>query len=446
MTGKKQDKKYCSTMKELEYLIPKSIKFTSAADDLHSQCNSFIENIFQKGRSPLTIKEYARTVAHFLEFLKDYLGHNVKLKDIKHLDKITLNSYLSYYKKPIKNQLTANLKEKFLNDKYSFLSKKPKKILEQDRKFFEKKETQILLDDLDKIFTGQIKSGLELNNKLKNYKNLDHKIERLRRNSCIKLHNVSYEKSARSVARCTSVLRTFISFLIKNNKWESHSIRKIESSKFKQRTDNKVFEESEIINFLDYLDPDKQELSHDHKFNNWQHKRDLSIFYFLYSSGLRISELLQFKINDFPLKEFTKIKGKGDKERFIVVLNIVNEKIKNYLESCSNSINGFNLSNDDPLFVKSIKGQKKKLSARDIQRTMKSHIEKFEGNYPTFSTPHSLRHSFASHILRGGADIRTIQELLGHSSLSSTQIYTKLDEKSLLDIYDKSHPHSKDKI
>ena len=97
MTGKKQDKKYCSIMKELEYLIPKSIKFTSAADDLHSQCNTFIENIFQKGRSPLTIKEYARTVAHFLEFLKDYLGHSVKLKDIKHLDKITLNSYLSYY-------------------------------------------------------------------------------------------------------------------------------------------------------------------------------------------------------------------------------------------------------------------------------------------------------------------------------------------------------------
>ena len=203
---------------------------------------------------------------------------------------------------------------------------------------------------------------------------------------------------------------------------------------------------NEIINFLDSLDPDKQGLGCDTKFNTWQHRRDLSIFYFLYSSGLRISELLQFKIKDFPLKEFTKIKGKGDKERFIVVLDIVNEKIKNYLESCSSSIDGFNLSNEDPLFVKSIKGQKKKLSARDIQRSMKNYIENFEGNYPMFSTPHSLRHSFASHILRGGADIRTIQELLGHSSLSSTQIYTKLDEKSLLDIYDKSHPHSKDEI
>ena len=433
-------------MKEIRNLIPKSIKFSSAADDLYSQCNSFIENIFQKGRSPLTIREYARTIAHFIEYLENYLGHSVRLKDIKQLDKITLNSYLSYYKKPIKNHLTTDLNDKFLNSQYSFLSKKPKRILEQDKNFFEKKETRILLDDLDKIFTGQIKSGLELTNKLKKYKNLNHKIERLRRNSCIKLHSVSNEKSARSVARCTSVLRTFINFLIKNNNWESHSIRKIETSRFKQRTDNKVFEENEILNFLDSLDPDKQGLNYDTKFNTWQHRRDLSIFYFLYSSGLRISELLQFKINDFPLKEFTKIKGKGDKERFIVVLDIVNEKIKNYLESCSSSIDGFNLSNEDPLFVKSVKGQKKKLSARDIQRSMKNYIENFEGNYPIFSTPHSLRHSFASHILRGGADIRTIQELLGHSSLSSTQIYTKLDEKSLLDIYDKSHPHSKDEI
>ncbi len=77
---------------------------------------------------------------------------------------------------------------------------------------------------------------------------------------------------------------------------------------------------------------------------------------------------------------------------------------------------------------------------------MKKNIQRFDGSYPIFSTPHSLRHSFASHILRGGADIRTIQELLGHSNLASTQIYTQLNEKALLDVYDKSHPHSKDKI
>ena len=75
-------------MKEIKNLIPKSIKFSSATDDLYSQCNSFIENIFQKGRSPLTIREYARTIAHFIEYLENYLGHSVRLKDIKQLDKI----------------------------------------------------------------------------------------------------------------------------------------------------------------------------------------------------------------------------------------------------------------------------------------------------------------------------------------------------------------------
>ena len=430
-------------MKEIEDLIPKSIKFTSASGDLYLQYESFIKNIFQKGRSPLTIKEYARTIAHFIDFLRDYLGNKVSLRDIEKLDKITLNAYLSHYKNPIKNHFVIDSKEKFLKEQYSFLSKNPKKILEQDLVFFKKKETMKLLDDLEKIFIGQVRSGLELKIKLAKYKNLNHKIERLRRNDCIKIYNIRNEKSARSVARCTSVLRTFINFLIKNNKWETHNIKKIESSKFKQRTDNKVFEESEIIDFLDYLDPDKNKDQNNKKFKSWQHRRDLSIFYFLYSSGLRISEVLQFKMRDFPLKEFTKIKGKGDKERFIVVLDIVNEKIKNYLDDYCNFFDGNDILDEDPLFIKSIKGKKKSLSARDIQRTMKSHIENFEGNYPIFSTPHSLRHSFASHILRGGADIRTIQELLGHSSLTSTQIYTKLDEKSLLDIYDKSHPHSK---
>ena len=112
------------------------------------------------------------------------------------------------------------------------------------------------------------------------------------------------------------------------------------------------------------------------------------------------------------------------------------------MESLSEIEKNLNLDKKDPLFIKYTNGSKKGLSSRDIQRTMKKLIQKFDGNYPIHSTPHSLRHSFASHILRGGTDIRAIQELLGHSSLTSTQIYTELNEKTLLNVYDKSHPHS----
>ena len=203
-------------MKEIEDLIPKSIKFTSASDDLYSQCNYFIESLFQKGRSPLTIKEYARTIAHFIDFLKDYLGDKVMLRDIEQLDKIAINSYLSYYKKPVKGQFITDLKDEFLQQEYFFLSREPKNIMEQDISFLKKKETRMLLIDLEKIFEGRVRSGLELSNRLKQYKNLKINIERLRRNNCIKFYNASNEKSARSVARCTSVLRTFINYLIKN--------------------------------------------------------------------------------------------------------------------------------------------------------------------------------------------------------------------------------------
>ncbi|GIS05695.1 MAG: hypothetical protein CM15mP109_04510 [Candidatus Dadabacteria bacterium] len=152
--------------------------------------------------------------------------------------------------------------------------------------------------------------------------------------------------------------------------------------------------------------------------------------YFLYSSGLRVSEILQFKMKDYPFKEYTKIIGKGKKERYIIILDVVNEKIKHYLDNLLESETSITLEKNDPLFLKHINGLKKNLSSRDIQRTMKKLINGFEGNYPIHSTPHSLRHSFASHILRGGTDIRAIQELLGHSSLTSTQIYTELNEKN----------------
>lgn len=432
-------------MKELEDLIPKSIKFHSASDDLKEECFNFFRSLELQGKSKLTIVEYARTISNFITFLEDYLGYKIKLIDIQNLDKISINSYLAFYRNPEKSNFLKDIKYSFYDQKYFFITKIPKKILDEDKAFFSKKDTLKLLENLEKFFGGQIKKGLEIEQFLQ-IKNVYSKIERFRRNGCIKLDKVRKEKSPRSVARNISVLRTFIEFLCKSNKWENHAIKKIESSKYISRTDDKVFEERDIIEFLNFIDPEINSKNIDEKFLSWEHRRDLSVLSFLYSSGLRVSEVLQFKMEDYPFKEYTKIIGKGGKERYIIILNIVNEKIENYLKNLSEKEKNITLEKKDPLFIKCINGSKKNLTSRDVQRTMKKLIDKFEGNYPTHSTPHSLRHSFASHILRGGTDIRAIQELLGHSSLTSTQIYTELNEKTLLDVYDKSHPHTeKDK-
>ena len=130
-------------------------------------------------------------------------------------------------------------------------------------------------------------------------------------------------------------------------------------------------------------------------------------------------------------------------------METLSKEIKTYFDAAV-TIDYDGLSNTHPIIVlnalKNIIGDNRKQPSRILLDSMKKLIDKFEGNYPIHSTPHSLRHSFASHILRGGTDIRAIQELLGHSSLTSTQIYTELNEKTLLDVYDKSHPHTeKDK-
>lgn len=429
-------------MKELEGLIPKSIKFFSASEDLKEECFNFFRSLDLQGKSKLTIVEYARTISNFITFLEGYLGYKIKLIDIQNLDKISINSYLAFYRNPEKSSFMKNAKYSFHDQRYFFINKIPKKILDEDKIFFSKKETLKTLEDLEKFFGGQIKKGLEIEKFLK-IKNVYNKIERFRRNGCIKLDKVKKEKSPRSVARNISVLRTFIEFLCKSNKWENHAIKKIESAKYASRTDDKVFEERDIIEFLNFIDPEINSKDIDKKFLSWEHRRNLAVLSFLYSSGLRVSEVLQFKIEDYPFREYTKISGKGGKERYIIILDVVNKKIKNYLENLLKNQKNITLDKKDPLFLKYVNGSKKNLTPRDIQRAMKKLIDAFEGNYPMHSTPHSLRHSFASHILRGGTDIRAIQELLGHSSLTSTQIYTELNEKTLLDIYDKSHPHTK---
>ncbi|MSO64554.1 MAG: tyrosine recombinase XerC [Alphaproteobacteria bacterium] len=164
----------------------------------------------------------------------------------------------------------------------------------------------------------------------------------------------------------------------------------------------------------------------------WVQARDVAILSLLYGCGLRIAEALSLTFADVPLGEFLRITGKGNKQRLVPVLPIVARAVNDYAGRCP-----FARSNG-PLFV-GVRG--KSLQPAIIQRGMQQ-LRRALG-LPESATPHALRHSFATHLLGSGADLRTIQELLGHSSLSTTQRYTEVDAAHVLRVYDKAHPRAR---
>ena len=167
---------------------------------------------------------------------------------------------------------------------------------------------------------------------------------------------------------------------------------------------------------------------------DWVVARDVAVLLLLYGCGLRISEALQITYRDRPTgeRDVLRIIGKGQKERVVPVLPAVVSAITHYL-----SLLPYDLEPNDALF-RGAKGGP--LSARVVQLAMARLRE--ELMLPETATPHALRHSFATHLLSAGADLRQIQELLGHASLSTTQIYTDVDREHLLGVYDAAHPRS----
>jgi integrase/recombinase XerC len=165
----------------------------------------------------------------------------------------------------------------------------------------------------------------------------------------------------------------------------------------------------------------------------WVMARDRAVLLLLYCCGLRISEALGLARQDAPLQsDSMTVTGKGGKTRLVPVLPLVKEAISQYLDLCP-----MHIAPDDPLFI-GVKG--KRLRPRIIQLL----IARMRGalGLPQNATPHALRHSFATHLLSSGADLRSIQELLGHASLSTTQIYTEVDRQHLIEQYRKAHPRA----
>ena len=162
--------------------------------------------------------------------------------------------------------------------------------------------------------------------------------------------------------------------------------------------------------------------------------RDAALFTLLYGCGLRIAEALALNVGDAPLPGSDmplRVLGKGSKERMVPVLPIVRQAVAEWLRHHPSR------DPDAPLFVGARGGR---LDPAVAQRTLRE-FRRLAG-LPEHATPHALRHSFATHLLAGGADLRSIQELLGHASLSTTQRYTAVDEAQLLDVWRRAHPRS----
>ena len=225
--------------------------------------------------------------------------------------------------------------------------------------------------------------------------------------------------SARSIQRHISSAKGFFSYMKKISLVQSSPFELINSPKSSSRLPNVLSPEevSQLLNF---------------KPKNIQDKRDLAIIELIYSSGLRVSEAVNSNLSDFEdNNNFLRVIGKGSKTRLVPVGRFAQNAIKIWIKERKKI-----LTIDDALFV-NLRGGR--ISARSIQERLKS-IALMQGLPPV--NPHMLRHSFATHLLESSGDLRSIQELLGHSSLSTTQIYTRLDYQHLIKVYENSHPRA----
>ena len=170
-----------------------------------------------------------------------------------------------------------------------------------------------------------------------------------------------------------------------------------------------------------------------HAAADWIGKRDRAVLLLLYGAGMRIAEALSLNGAAHPLRERLLVTGKGGKQRIVPILPIISAAVADYIEACP-----WPIAPDGPLFLGAKGGP---LSQGMIQKATAT-ARKALG-LPATATPHALRHSFATHLLGAGADLRSLQELLGHASLGSTQIYTKVDAATLLETYRNAHPRER---
>jgi integrase/recombinase XerC len=231
--------------------------------------------------------------------------------------------------------------------------------------------------------------------------------------------------SSRSLMRVLAGARSFARFLERNGKGKVGALSAVRAPKV-AKTLPKPLTVATAKRIAD------AELRAGEHTEPWIVARDAAVLALLYGSGLRISEALSLKRTDIGARDAITVTGKGNKTRMVPVLPQVTKLIADYAALCP-----FDLPDDGPLFVGARGGP---LTARVVQLAM----ARLRGalGLPDTATPHALRHSFATHLLARGGDLRAIQELLGHASLSTTQIYTAVDSERLLEVYASAHPRA----
>ena len=228
---------------------------------------------------------------------------------------------------------------------------------------------------------------------------------------------------ARGVQRALAAIRSFYRWLARENILDNPAPRAVRTPRIKRGLPRPLSENDAARALEEAGEHDVE----------WLAARDVALLTLLYGAGLRISEGLSLKRGDAPLGRTLSILGKGRKERSVPILPAVSQAIADYAAKIP-----FTGAKDAPLFV-SRRG--KPMSPREAQALM----QKLRGRLGLSekATPHALRHSFATHLLANGGDLRSVQELLGHASLSTTQTYTLVETSKLMDVYRRAHPRGK---
>ncbi|UWQ31890.1 tyrosine recombinase XerC [Leisingera sp. M527] len=226
---------------------------------------------------------------------------------------------------------------------------------------------------------------------------------------------------ARSLARKLSAVKTFYRWLAEREGFEPAAVLSARAPKFQKKLPRPLAPDAAKA-VLETVELQSQ--------TDWVAARDVAVVTLLYGCGLRISEALNLTGSDAPLPPVLRILGKGKKERIVPVLPAARDSVDRYLALCPHPQEA-----QAPLF-RGVRGGA--LNPRQIQGVMAR--TRAQLGLPATATPHALRHSFATHLLEAGGDLRAIQELLGHASLSTTQAYTAVDTTHLMDVYMRTHP------